>query len=325
MRNILAWVFSLILILLGFVSRAKKGALRGEYILSIYFHNPSKKEFEKCIKWLVKNKFHFINAADLNKIANKQVPFPKGAVFLSVDDGWQSNETNIVEVAKQYGIPVTIFVSTEPVETGVYWWSYIHKAESLKMDIHNKPDLKKMSNNKRLYVVNNIKNDLTLDREAMSIEQIKRISGDKNITIGGHTHTHPILPNCKEETVVEEIQKSKSKLESWTGKEVNLFAYPNGDFGRREKEILKNLNFRFGFSNQPKYLTRDNLRDPFNIPRFGFLEGATHAENICRITGIWQPLVRKNISMLKRKDKTVKGMILDDSDQNVKINEVFNK
>src|SRR5690606_38411938 len=259
------------------------------------------------------------------KIANKQVPFPKGAVFLSVDDGWQSNETNIVEVAKQYGIPVTIFVSTEPVETGVYWWSYIHKAESLKMDIHNKPDLKKMSNNKRLYVVNNIKNDLTLDREAMSIEQIKRISGDKNITIGGHTHTHPILPNCKEETVVEEIQKSKSKLESWTGKEVNLFAYPNGDFGRREKEILKNLNFRFGFSNQPKYLTRDNLRDPFNIPRFGFLEGATHAENICRITGIWQPLVRKNISMLKRKDKTVKGMILDDSDQNVKINEVFNK
>src|SRR5690606_3584458 len=225
----------------------------------------------------------------------------------------------------QYGIPVTIFVSTEPVEAGVYWWSYIHKAESLKMEVPHKPVLKKMPNNQRHYVVNKIKNDLTLDREPTSIEQVKRISDVKYITIGGHTHTHPILPNCEEETVVEEIQLSKRKLESWTGKKVDLFAYPNGDFGRREKEILKNLDFRFGFSNQPKYLTRDNLRDPFNIQRFGFLEGATHAENICRITGIRQPLVRKNISMLKRKDKTVKGMILDDSDQNVKINEVFNK
>src|SRR5690606_18177485 len=99
-RNSLAWFFSSVLISLGFVTRAKKRALRGDYILSIYFHNPSKEEFENCIKWLAKNKFTFLNDTQLDDIANNRVPFPKGAVFLSVDDGWQSNETNIVEVAK---------------------------------------------------------------------------------------------------------------------------------------------------------------------------------------------------------------------------------
>src|SRR5690606_30176460 len=109
----------------------------------------------------------------------------------------------------------------------------------------------------------------------------------------------PILPNCEEETVYEELVKSKKKLELWTEKEVNLFAYPNGDFGIREKEILKKLNYKYAFTNQPNYLTKDNLKDPYNIPRFGFLEGASFAENICRMVGLWQPIMRKSTYRLK--------------------------
>ena len=35
------------------------------------------------------------------------------------------------------------------------------------------------------------------------------------------------------------------------------------------------------------------MKDHFTLPRFGFLEGASLAENICRMTGIWQPLMLK--------------------------------
>lgn len=287
-RNIFAWAFSCLLIALGFVSRAKKRALKGDFILSIYFHNPSKKEFERCVKWLIKNKFKFLNDSDLDEIANQKVAFPKGAVFLSVDDGWLSNEKNIVEVAKTYNIPVSIFVSTEPVEKGVYWWSYI---SSDKVQ-----HLKDIPNEERLLLVNERKKEVSVDREALSIDQVKRIAEVKQITIGGHTHTHPILPNCSDEAVYNELKVSKEKLEMWINKEVTTFAYPNGDYGVREKEMLKQLNYKYGFSNKAQYLTKDHFKNPYDIPRFGFLEGASFAENVCRMLGIWHAFVQKSFN-----------------------------
>lgn len=274
--------------------------MNGEYILSIYFHDPTKSEFELCVKWLIKNKFKFLNKSDLDDIAKQRVPFPKGAVFLSVDDGWLSNESNIVDVAKKYKIPVTIFISTEPVETGVFWWSYLQEARRLNIKVPKKKELKRIPNEKRIELVNTIKKKVSLQREAMSITQVKRISEVEEITIGSHTHTHPILPNCEDYMVLEEMELSKKKLENWTGKEIRAFAYPNGDFSPREKEILKNLNYAYGFSNQPKYLTIEHLKDPYAIPRFGFLEGATFSENICRMMGLWQPIMRKTTLPFKK-------------------------
>jgi peptidoglycan/xylan/chitin deacetylase (PgdA/CDA1 family) len=130
-------------------------------------------------------------------------------------------------------------------------------------------------------------------REAMTVEQVKMVANSPYITIGAHTQTHPILINCPETQVYEELKGSRQKLESWIGKEVAYFAYPNGDYSRREIKNLKNLNYRLAFSTQPKYLTPALLRETFTIPRFAFLEGASTAENICRMTGVWQPLMQK--------------------------------
>src|SRR5690606_41546453 len=81
----------------------------------------------------------------LDEIAKGKVAFPKAGVFLSVDDGWQSNKRNIVEVALKHDVPVTIFVSTEPVEKGAYWWSFIQ---------HDKVQyLKTLPNEERLFEV----------------------------------------------------------------------------------------------------------------------------------------------------------------------------
>src|SRR5690606_26052437 len=122
---------------------------------SIYFHNPSKKEFESIINWLIKKGFHFISLSELKKIIAKDAPFPKGAVLITVDDGWVPNESNVVEVANKYGIPVTIFVATEPIENGGgYWWSYGNEAIRKGLIGQSINDLKRMSNQDRLAVIN---------------------------------------------------------------------------------------------------------------------------------------------------------------------------
>jgi peptidoglycan/xylan/chitin deacetylase (PgdA/CDA1 family) len=293
LRNLLGCLAANTLILTGRVKQATRKALDTECILSLYFHKPARDEFEFCIRWLKRKGFKFISPRDLERIISGEISFPKGAVLLTVDDGWQTNVTNVVEVANRNQVPVTIFVSTTPAEEGAYWWSYVTKAKRQGLTSFSKKDLKKIPEEERVNILQEIKQMVYPGRDAMTVEQVKMVADSPYVTIGSHTQTHPILINCPEMQVYEELKGSRQKLESWIGKEVVYFAYPNGDYSRREIKVLKTLNYRLAFSSQPKYLTPALLNESFTIPRFGFLEGASHAENICRMTGVWQPLMQK--------------------------------
>jgi poly-beta-1,6-N-acetyl-D-glucosamine N-deacetylase len=292
-RNLIGWLVANLLIMLGFVRRATKKAVNRENILIICFHKPSKIEFESCVRWLLRNQFAILSTEEVDQIIHRGLPVPKGAIVLTVDDGWQSNEANVVAVADKYGVPVTIYIATEAIEEGAFWWSYTQEAKKQKLKPPSDKELKKIPNEERLLAVNKIKQNIAVQRNAMTIEQVRRISRSDYVTIGCHTHTHPILPNCSTAQVYAELQLSRQKLESWIGKEVTSFAYPNGDFSPREIRILAELNFRHAFSTQHQYLTPDLLKENFNLPRFGFLENASFAENICRMVGLWQPLMLK--------------------------------
>jgi poly-beta-1,6-N-acetyl-D-glucosamine N-deacetylase len=302
-RNICSWVIALFLIVFGFVRRARLKAMKGDYIMSLYFHKPSKKEFEKCVRWLKNKGFTFLSPADVLEIIQENLELPKGAIIITVDDGWQTNEANIVEVANKYRIPVTIFVSTEPVEEGAYWWSYLDVAKKTPLVVPSKATLKRMHNNDRLSIINSIKKYGTIEREALSVEQVKQAADSAYVTIGGHTHSHPILINCEDEDVWEELKISKQKLETWMDKKVEYFAYPNGDYGHREMMMLRDLGYKLAFCSKPQYLTKDRLKHSFELPRFGHLEGASFAENICRMVGIWQPLILKFQRLYKSNHK----------------------
>lgn len=287
LRNLSSWLLARTLIALGYVRKAKLKALNGDHVLSLYFHNPSKKEFEACVRWLIEQKFIFLSIGELEHIIENRLPLPKAGVLLTVDDGWASNESNIVEVAARYEIPVTIFVSTQPVEEGAYWWSYVQR----RTNAEHTQILKKLPNGERLAVVNAIKRDFMLPREAMTVQQLKRVSRASVVTIGGHTHTHPVLTTCEQAQVYHELEHSKNKLESWLNKRITYFAYPNGNYGSREMHVLKDLGYTLAFTNVPQYLTDRKLAYSYELPRIGLLEGASMAENICRMVGVWHPAV----------------------------------
>jgi len=292
-RNLFGWMLARVLFTSGAVRRARKWALNNECILSVYFHKPSRQEFETCLKWLKRNKFHFLSIQDIERIIDKTMTFPKGGVLITVDDGWISNESNVVEVANRLQVPVSIFISTAPVEEGNFWWSYLHKAKHSGTKGLSKTALKKVPDEVRVSQINLLKKEISLERDAMTINQVKSTSHSRYITIGGHTHTHPILINCNDNQAHQELQISRQKLEAWIGKEVPYFSYPNGDFSKREFTILKSLDYRLAFSTEPKYLTPDCINAKYSLPRFLFLEGASFAENICRILGIWQTLTTR--------------------------------
>ena len=276
------------LIALGFSRKIKKKALRGDFIISIYFHAPEASLFDFCIKWLKKNGFHFLSEKDILAIANEKVSFPKGGVILTVDDGWQSNEQNVIAIAEKHRVPVTIFVATDAIESGNYWWPYVGKAQDLGMDFPSIEDLKKVPNKEREKVLEDIKSKVNLERQALNLQQLKKASNSEYITISAHTVNHPILVNCEDDESFREIEKSKMQIEEWLDKPVDSFAYPNGDYSAREINYLKKLNFSSAYTTKPEYLTKEKLEKIYQLPRFCVFEGISEAEAICRMMGVWQ-------------------------------------
>ena len=276
------------LIALGFSRKIKKKALRGDFIISIYFHAPEASLFDFCIKWLKKNGFHFLSEKDILAIANEKVSFPKGGVILTVDDGWQSNEQNVIAIAEKYQVPVTIFVATDAIENGNYWWPYVGKARDLGLDYPSIEELKRVPNRKREKILENIKNEINIERQALDVQQLKKASKSRYINISAHTVNHPILVNCEDEESFMEIEKSKLKIEEWLNSSVNSFAYPNGDYSAREINFLKKLNFSSAYTTEPEYLTKEKLEKIYQLPRFCVFEGISESEAICRMMGVWQ-------------------------------------
>lgn len=287
-RYITAKLIANVFITCGLATKMKRKALHGEFILSIYFHSPSKSLFEFCVTWLKKNNFQFLSQQDVLEIAEKKQPFPKGGVVITVDDGWQSNKKNVVGVANKHEIPITIFVSTEPVENGSFWWPIIENAQKEGLSNYSVGALKKMPNREREEIVKKLKKKLPQKREALTVKEIKEIASSKYVNIGGHTASHPILINCNDDEVFAELSVSREKLKKWTNSEVNSFAYPNGDYGQREIDCLKDTGYILAYTIKANYLTKDKLQNLHELPRFCVFENISKAEAICRMLGIWQ-------------------------------------
>lgn len=272
----------------GFVNRAVRKVQQDDYILSLCFHAPSRQFFESAVAWLTQKGFRFISVAQLEAVLNGQQPFPNGSVLITIDDGWQSNLDNIVPVAVKYKVPVEIFVSTEAVEKGNgYWWSYIMEARKMGLSREPVEFFKTIDNEDRMRIIEDAKTKIQLNREALTIEQVKEIADNPFVSIGSHTVSHPILPRCSSTQSKYEIVHSKNVLENWTGKEIRHFAYPNGDYSNREISFLRTSGYTLAFSTEQKYLTPDKLSHRFKLPRFMVVESASFEENICRIVGVW--------------------------------------
>lgn len=287
-RNLAAWLYGIFLLSRGSIRKLKEKSQNGEIILSVYFHNPSKKLFEKSVQWFLKRGFRFISVNELLAIKENNLPFPPMAVIFTVDDGWKNNKNNIFNVAEKYQIPVTTFISTQPVETGdLYWWTYVEIAKKNNWEVPSVSAMKQLENDQRLQIVNGLKSKIKSIRDALLPEEIISFKNSKYVNFGAHTVTHPILSKCDYDTSFFEIVESQKKLETWLNYSINSFAYPNGNYTEREIEILKLSNYKIAFNTIPDYITPNNISSIYELPRFDVLENVSFVENVCRMTGLW--------------------------------------
>src|ERR1039458_6201328 len=176
-RLFISNVFAAFFICFGFVRRANKKNESGRIITSVYFHDPEKKLFKKCVRWLLKNKYTFISTDDLVEILEKRKTCPKKAALITLDDAYKNNMANVIPVAKEYNIPITIFAPTEAVETGEYWPTYVLQGiRYASKELKTMDDFKKIPEWKRKEQIDLIRKNIHIERETMTIDELKMMS-----------------------------------------------------------------------------------------------------------------------------------------------------
>lgn len=256
---------------------------------------PDARRFEWQIKYLSKI-FNIIPLSEaVDRLQNGGLP-PRAAC-ITFDDGYADNLIVAAPILQRYRAPATVFVAPGYLDGGIMFNDIVidlvrHAASPLldledfglgRHSVQNIDEklnaigkilsaLKYQSFEQRCHLAREL---LALHADharpdlMLSSTQLLALQSDL-IEIGAHTINHPILAKLPSAQARQEIIDSKQQLEARLGRQVDLFAYPNGkpdtDYLCQHAQMVKEAGFKAAVSTAWGVPTL--LSDPFQLPRF---------------------------------------------------------
>jgi peptidoglycan/xylan/chitin deacetylase (PgdA/CDA1 family) len=228
---------------------------------------------------------------------------PRGAVAVTIDDGYLDTLANARPRLAAAGVPATLFVATGHVaEQRPFFWDELERlllgggprpgqltlslpggerawrtdARDLRVDVRKQiHDLVQPASPD---VIDRVLAALSewADVEAppnapraMTVDELRELASDPLITIGAHTRRHANLGFQGEEDQRDEIEGSRDDLSEWLGLEPTGFAYPFGipdvDFTATTRRLVAEAGFRYSVANQPG--NANERSDLYALPR----------------------------------------------------------
>lgn len=264
-------------------------------IISIYYHDPIVEGFEKMIKHYQKWGYRFISVEELLDIMQTRKPLEEKLAFISLDDGWKQN-LELLPIIEKYQVPLCIFVSTQPVIEGNFWWEYVGKV----YDKEGVNRFKLLPYEEFYRQLDEIKKNITQPRSAMTVDEVKEISKHPLISIQAHTVNHPILTSVPDDVLEMEMRDSKRTLEEWTGKKIIAFSYPNGRNTSRESDMARKY-FDISFTTIQQHISIND--DIMLLPRYSLT--GQWPRDLLKVKGVWWRLKHFVQFFGVRKPKTI--------------------
>jgi peptidoglycan/xylan/chitin deacetylase (PgdA/CDA1 family) len=262
-------------------------------------------EFESDMRFISDN----FTPVTLSSLA---VDLPRGAIAVTIDDGYREIYDFVYPLSRRMGVPVTVFVVSDLVGTeGMLWTTEL--AEIIRRADPGTVELNACGGKK--YALGNaderrgtlralkaaVKSSAPSDGEAI-LDEIRRKLGAFSpgermmlsweeiaemsaacIEFGSHTRSHPILSRVGTAAARDEIFGSKEVIESHLGRKVASFCYPNGqegDFTKETKNMVQEAGYSVAVTAMPGAVTRSS--DRYALRRL-WTEGCTRENLYARI------------------------------------------
>lgn len=164
-------------------------------------------ELESQLVKLKQRGFEFVTFKDIANGARLKKP-----VILTFDDGYEDNYQNLLPLLQKHNAQAVIYVLADRSIKNNYW------------------DMSKGE----------------IEAPLMSDQQLLECHQSGLVEIGSHGMSHQHLPQLDQAAAKQEIAGSKAVLEELINDEVVSFAYPYGDYGDRETELVRKTGYSFG-------------------------------------------------------------------------------
>lgn len=180
--------------------------------------------FRSQMAWLAETRTPIV---PLSEIRNTP-----GAVALTFDDGFRNFFHHAFPVLEQYRFPATVFV--------------IAGYCGGRNDWPSQP-----------------RHPLIPTLELMPWSEVEQVA-KAGINIGSHTVSHPRMSALSESEVERELSLSRTTIEDRTGRPVDAFAYPYGDYTAAVSRAVQS-QFRFACSTELGFVSPSS--NPIELPR----------------------------------------------------------
>ncbi len=266
------------------------------------------KDFERLLQYLDKH-YQVVTFETLSKINGK-----KPGLILSFDDGFLDVFENVLPLLKKYGFPCNLNVVTRCLDNNFQIWTqrqnnlvqeifrrkYICSFEidniKLSFDDFNPKNI--VEKNLELFRLLFSKDENFVEQflnEAeskmpfkipvtpmMSWDNLNDALGEYDIELGSHSVSHITLSNIHDkEKLVAEINDSKMLIEKNTGRKIELFAFPNGNYNEEVIEQCKLAGYKHVLTVDEKLLSEKNFNE-FQLPRL-LIPYNNYYENLLKV------------------------------------------
>jgi len=275
------------------------------------------KDFERLLQY-IDNHYQVITIDTLSTVKSN-----KPALILSFDDGFLDFFENALPLLKKYGMPCNLNVVTNCLDNNFQIWTqrqnnllqeiFIRKHNCVldldckQINIDNFHSQNIIEKNLELFHFLFSKDDIFVEQflnEAeskmpfkipitpmMSWNNLKDALGKYDIELGSHSVSHITLSNIRDkEKLKAEINDSKILIEKHTGRKVNIFAFPNGNYN---EEVLRQCwlaGYKHVLTVDEKLIKKENVNE-FKLPRL-LIPYQNYHENLLKVEN-FQNAVRK--------------------------------
>jgi peptidoglycan/xylan/chitin deacetylase (PgdA/CDA1 family) len=219
---------------------------------------------------------------------------PKRSVIVTFDDGYADNLLAAAPSLIRRGIPATVFVCSGYVGDGrMFWWDDLVRILLVPEQLPDELDLggesfRSAPRLEFLRVIHKVLQPMRPLERAVQLEAVARWAGatamersederaldagelaqlaaSRDLEIGCHTVTHPLLTALSYSEQQMEIADAKRDLERLTGRAVTTFAYPFGVHDETTRALVRDAGFAAACSVEAGAVEPD--ADRFQLPR----------------------------------------------------------
>ena len=269
-----------------------------------------------ALSWLRDRGVDFVSLeAMLDRLKS---PSDRPFAAFTFDDGFADSLTHALPVMERFGAPMTVYVATGMIERSMdAWWlglaAWIRASDRVALPQAGLSfDCPDAAGKKRAFVAieavihrdyellpqvrsaiaaQGIDCAALLDREALTVEQLRELSRHPLVTIGAHGDTHINLARETEATVCREMMSNRRFLEEIIGRPVVHFAYPFGNAracGDREATIARAVGFRTAVTTRSGAIFPAHLDHPRALPREVLSADDTPSSLRCKLDGVYR-------------------------------------